>query len=149
MLFLLVGLPLSCITYMRWWYPFWTERAIKTNRSYYESLVREISKDEIPPRATACYRHSEPGIPKRLSREEKEVDFYHFIKDATVVRAERKEDGSLVVRIPLYGGDLTQYGLLYFSTPVSDIVAGYEVGPEGKATRFDEHWWTYSLWLGH
>jgi hypothetical protein len=107
------------------------------------------SVEPIAPRSEVCFRHVEPGMPKRLSREELAGYLQHPIKDTTVIWAKRKEDGSLVVRIPLYGGSLSQNGLLYFSSAVSDTTAGYEIGPEGKATQFDEHWWTYSLWLGH
>jgi len=66
-----------------------------------------------------------------------------------VARAERRSDGSLLVRIPVYGDDLTQYGLLYGSAAMTAESAKLEIGPEGTVSPVDEHWWTYNLWLGH
>src|SRR5688572_23425362 len=44
-LFFLVVLPLGCFGYIRWLYPYLTERAFNSNRAYYESLVHQIERD--------------------------------------------------------------------------------------------------------
>ena len=147
--FILLCIPFGCLGYLRWWYPFWTERAINTHRSFYESIIRQIEQDAIPPRTTVCYRLGEAGTVARLTQEQVKGDFYFLIKDATVARAERRSDGSLLVRIPVYGDDLTQYGLLYGSAAMTAESAKLEIGPEGTVSPVDEHWWTYNLWLGH
>ena len=123
----------------------------RSNRAYYEGLVRQIQADNIPRDRMEFYvlpenRYAEGTVMKVVSGDSG-MNFYRSLFTGTTVRATnwngvlRVNFGMRVSRCPFRIP--SQYGVMY--------CAGDTAEPEAEESleKFEDRWWLFSWFLGH
>jgi len=139
-------------------YFYFYERSVinefRSNRAYYEGLVRRIQADKIPVDRTVFYilpenRYAE-GTMLNVESGDTGMNYYDSLFAGTTVKA-TNWNGVLRVnfgmRVNSVGsfplGIPSQYGVMYCAGDTA------EPGAEESLVKFEDRWWLFSWFLGH
>ena len=122
----------------------------RSNRAYYEGLVRQIQSEDIPRDRTAFYilpenRYAGGAMLNLESGDQ--GDWYGSLFTGTTVMA-TNWNGVLRVRFGMRVswfpfGIPSQFGVMYCAGDTA------EPGAEESLEKFEDRWWLYSWFLGH